>query len=31
MLSSQVELYQKAIAKLNNALELYHNTIDNLA
>ena len=31
MLSSQVELYQKAITKLNNALELYHNTIDNLA
>ena len=31
MLTQQVDLYNKAIQKLNHALQLYHQTISNLA
>lgn len=31
MFTQQIDLYNKAIQKLNHALELYHQTIGNLA
>ena len=31
MFTHQIDLYNKAIQKLNHALELYHQTIGNLA